>query len=75
MWRAGGIGVGIGVGWNIAVLGPVATRLSHVYGVGLAVVGAFVTVQFVMHMLMQTPVGAPPTGGAHARARSWGWRS
>ena len=57
MWRIGGIGVGIGVGWNIAVLGPIATRLSHVYGVSLAVVGAFVTVQFVMHMLMQVPGG------------------
>jgi MFS family permease len=57
MWRVGGIGVGIGVGWNIAVLGPIATRLSHVYGVSLAVVGAFVTVQFVMHMLMQIPGG------------------
>jgi MFS family permease len=57
MWRVGGIGIGLGVGWNIAVLGPIATRLSHVYGVGLAVVGAFVTVQFVMHMLMQIPGG------------------
>jgi MFS family permease len=57
MWRVGGIGVGVAVGWNIAILGPVATRLSHVYGVGLAVVGAFVTVQFVMHMLMQVPGG------------------
>src|SRR3954454_7712029 len=57
MWRVGGIGVGIGVGWNIAVLGPIATRLSHVYGVSLAVIGAFVTVQFVMHMLMQIPGG------------------
>src|SRR5436305_1387481 len=57
VWRVGGIGVGVGVGWNIAVLGPIATRLSHVYGVSLAVVGAFVTVQFVMHMLMQIPGG------------------
>src|SRR3954452_15119275 len=57
MWRVGGIGVGIGVGWNIAVLGPLATRLSHVYGVSLAVIGAFVTVQFVMHMVMQIPGG------------------
>jgi MFS family permease len=53
----GGIGVGFGMGWNIAVLGPIATRLSHAYGVSLAVVGAFVTVQFVMHMLMQIPGG------------------
>jgi predicted MFS family arabinose efflux permease len=57
VWRAGGIGIGIGVGWNIAVLGPIATKLSHVYGVSLAVVGAFVTVQFVLHMLMQVPGG------------------
>src|SRR3954452_596842 len=57
MWRVGGVSIGFGVGWNIAVLGPIATRLSHTYGVGLGVVGAFVTVQFVMHMLMQIPGG------------------
>ena len=67
MWRVGGIGVGIGVGWNIAVLVPIATRLSHVYGVSLAVVGAFVTVQFVMHMVMQIPGGRA--------ADRWGARS
>jgi MFS family permease len=55
--RVGGIGVGVAVGWNIAVIGPVATRLSHVYGVSLTVVLLFVTVQFVMHMLMQLPGG------------------
>jgi MFS family permease len=53
----GGIGVGLGVGWNIAVIGPIATRLSHAYGVSLAVVGSFVTAQFVVHMLMQIPGG------------------
>jgi MFS family permease len=53
----GGIGVGIGVGWNIGVIGPIATRLSHAYGVSLAVVGSFVTAQFVVHMLMQIPGG------------------
>jgi MFS family permease len=55
--RVGGIGVGVAAGWNLAVLGPIATRLSHEYGVSLAVVGAFVTVQFVMHMAMQIPGG------------------
>ncbi len=54
---AGGIGVGIAVGWNIAALGAIATRLSHAYGVGLATIGLFVTVQFVMHMVMQVPGG------------------
>jgi MFS family permease len=55
--RVGGIGVGVAVGWNIAVLGPIATQLSHVYGVSLTTVGLFVTVQFVLHMLMQLPGG------------------
>lgn len=57
MDRIGGIGVGVAVGWNIAVIGPVATRLAHVYGVSLTVVLLLVTVQFVMHMLMQLPGG------------------
>ena len=34
-----------------------ATRLSHVYGVGLTTIGLFVTAQFVVHMLMQVPGG------------------
>jgi len=55
--RIGGLSVGVAVGWNIAVIGPVATRLSHVYGVSLTVVLLFVTAQFVMHMLMQLPGG------------------
>jgi MFS family permease len=55
--RVGGIGVGVAVGWNIAVLGPIATQLSHRYGVGLTTVGLFVTVQFVVHMVMQVPGG------------------
>jgi MFS family permease len=53
----GGIGVAFAVGWNIAALGAVATRLSHAYGVGLATIGLFVTVQFVVHMAMQIPGG------------------
>ena len=57
MDRVGGIGVGVAVGWNLAILGPIATQLSHAYGVGLATIGLFVTVQFVAHMLMQVPGG------------------
>ena len=53
----GGIGVGVAVGWNIAALGAVATRLSHAYGVGLATIGLFTTVQFLVHMAMQIPGG------------------
>jgi MFS family permease len=55
--RVGGIGVGIAVGWNITVLGPIATPLSHAYDVSLTTIGLFVTVQFVVHMLMQIPGG------------------
>src|SRR2546421_1492270 len=56
-WRVGGVGVGVAVGWNIAILGPIATLLAHDYGVSLTTVGLFVTVQFVMHMVMQVPGG------------------
>jgi MFS family permease len=55
--RAGGIAVGIAVGWNIALLGPIATPLSHVYEVSLTTVGLFVTVQFIVHLVMQIPGG------------------
>lgn len=57
MDRVGGISVAVAVGWNIALIGPVATRLSHVYGVSLTVVLLFVTVQFVMHTVLQLPGG------------------
>jgi MFS family permease len=63
---AGGIAIGAAAGWNLAALGPVATRESHAYGVGLATIGLFVTVQFLMHMAMQIP-------GGHAADR-WGAR-
>jgi MFS family permease len=55
--RVGGISVGFAVGWNIALLGPIATPLSQVYDVGLTTVGLFVTVQFVVHLVMQIPGG------------------
>ena len=54
---AGGIAIGWAAGWNLAALGPVATRESHAYGVGLATIGLFVTVQYVMHGAMQVPGG------------------
>jgi MFS family permease len=54
---AGGLGAGVAVGWNIGILGPIATELAHAYGVGLATIGLFLTVQFVMHMVMQIPGG------------------
>src|SRR5919201_2540245 len=53
----GGVGVGFAVGWNIAALGAIATRLAHAYGVGLATIGLFTTAQFVVHLCMQVPAG------------------
>ena len=53
----GGVSVGMATGWNIAALGAVATRLAHAYGVGLATIGLFTTVQFVVHLAMQIPGG------------------
>jgi cyanate permease len=53
----GGVGVGIAVGWNIAAIGAVATRLAHAYGVGLATIGLLTTTQFLVHMAMQIPSG------------------
>jgi MFS family permease len=53
----GAVGVGVAVGWNIAAIGAVATRMSHAYGVGLATVGLLTTTQFLVHMAMQIPGG------------------
>jgi MFS family permease len=55
--RVGAIGVATAVGWNIAALGAIATRLAHAYHVGLATIGLLTTVQFVVHMAMQIPGG------------------
>ena len=55
--RVGGLGVGVASGWNLAILGPVATQLSHAYGVGLTTIGLFVTAQFVTHVALQLPGG------------------
>jgi MFS family permease len=65
--RIGGIGVGIAVGWNIGIFGPIATRLAHTYHVSLTTIGLFVTAQFVVHMFMQVPGGRA--------ADRWGARS
>ncbi len=54
---AGGLAIGLSVGWTIASLGAIATRLSHAYGVGLATIGLLTTVQFAAHMVMQIPGG------------------
>ena len=54
---AGGIGIGVAVGYNIANVGAVASTLAGAYGVTLATIGLLTTFQFVVHMVMQIPGG------------------
>ena len=58
-WRAaaGGFALAASAGWNVANVGAVATRLSHAYGVSLAVVGLFTTGLFLTHAALQIPAG------------------
>src|SRR5207245_11247784 len=53
----GGVAVGIAVGWNIADVGAIATRLSHAYHTDLATIGRFTTALFLVHMVTQIPGG------------------
>jgi MFS family permease len=52
-----GVGVAFAVGWNITIVGAVATDLARAYGVSLATIGLLVTAQFLVHMLLQIPAG------------------
>ncbi len=54
---AGGVGLGLSAGWNIANVGAIAGESARAYGVSLAVVGLFTTALFVMHAAMQIPAG------------------
>lgn len=54
---AGGIGLGLSAGWNLANVGAIADETAAGYGVSLAVVGLFTTALFVMHAAMQIPAG------------------
>ncbi len=58
-WRAaaGGVGLGLSAGWNLANVGAIADETASAYGVSLAVVGVFTTALFVMHAAMQIPAG------------------
>ncbi|HSP74572.1 MAG TPA: hypothetical protein VLN26_19535, partial [Gaiellaceae bacterium] len=54
---AGGIGLGLSAGWNLANVGAIADETATDYGVSLAMVGVFTTALFVMHAAMQIPGG------------------
>jgi MFS family permease len=54
---AGGVGLGLSAGWNLANVGAIATGTADEYGVSLTTVGLFTTALFVMHAAMQIPAG------------------
>src|SRR5690348_10105918 len=53
----GGCAMAFTPGFNVANVGAVADRVSHDYGVGLAVVGLFTTGLFLTHAAFQVPMG------------------
>jgi MFS family permease len=84
----GGFALAATAGFNVANVGAVASRESHAYGVGLAVVGLFTTALFVTHSAVQVPagrlcdrIGARVVGGAGllvvatASAAALSWRN
>ena len=54
---AGGVGLGLSAGWNLANVGAIADDTGRAYGVSLTMVGVFTTALFVMHAAMQLPAG------------------
>jgi len=53
----GACALGLATGWQISNTGAVAEQLARSYAVGLATVGLFTTVLFVVHLVMQIPGG------------------
>jgi MFS family permease len=54
---AAALGLGLAVGWSIGDVGAVADRLSHAYGVRLALIGLLTTVLFLVQTATQIPAG------------------
>jgi MFS transporter, NNP family, nitrate/nitrite transporter len=54
---AGGLALGLAVGWNIANTGAVARGLADAYGTSLAAIGLLTTALFATHFATQIPGG------------------
>jgi MFS family permease len=54
---AGGLGLGLGAGFNISTVGPAADVLAHEYGVALGATGFLTTALFATHLAAQLPGG------------------
>ena len=68
---AGGLGLGVGAGFNISTVGPAADTLAHEYGVRLGVIGFLTTALFV-HPSRRAAPGRAAHGPVRGRA---GWDS
>ncbi|MFM7693282.1 MAG: MFS transporter, partial [Actinomycetota bacterium] len=51
--------IAIAIGFNFALIGPIATRLSGAFDVGLGEVGILTTALLVTHALSQLPAAEP----------------
>ena len=54
---AGGLGLGLAAGWNVANTGAIAEVLDDAYGVRLSSVGLLTTALFLTHLAAQVPGG------------------
>jgi predicted MFS family arabinose efflux permease len=54
---AGGLLLGLAIGWNFTNIGAAADALADDYGTALVVVGVFTTVFWLTHAAMQLPSG------------------
>ena len=51
--------IAIGIGYNFALIGPIARRLSDQFGVSLGMIGLLTTGLLVTHALSQLPAAVP----------------
>jgi predicted MFS family arabinose efflux permease len=51
--------IALGIGWNFALIGPIARQLESSFGVTLGAVGLLTTLLLVTHALSQLPAAVP----------------
>ncbi|MSO48104.1 MAG: hypothetical protein EXQ67_08490, partial [Thermoleophilia bacterium] len=51
--------IAIGIGYNFALIGPIARTLSNHFGVSLGMIGLLTTGVLITHALSQLPAAVP----------------
>ena len=51
--------IALGIGWNFAIIGPIARQLANSFAVTLGAVGLLTTLLLVTHALSQLPAAVP----------------